>query len=252
MCLLEGRRQITRRALLELAQANIRKPRLEDGHANARDTNRGPLDHEGLGSGPALAPDLDHHLGATWTAHELDGLEQVHVLGGDAAVVLRAGADRDNLILRLDPGLRRRGAIDRGNDHDEAIALGDLDPEAFELTLGVELDLLVEVGREVARVRIQNVQHALESALDQRVLIDVIHVVLLDEMEHVRQQRQFPIIGPGEALQVPHAEEEKQRHSRGDRERADDAKLAHHFPSCALDSSQPCGSTGLPSRRISK
>ena len=141
----------------------------------------------------------------------VDEDELVHLLRGETALLGHLRTDGHDLVFRANTGLRGGRAIDRRDDGDVAIPLGDLDPEALEFTLGVELDLLVELLRQVAGVWIQDVQHALERTLDQRVLIDLRYVVLLDEVKNIRQQGQLLVVGSGEALQVHQTQQENQR-----------------------------------------
>ena len=131
-------------------------------------------EHDGLGHALALQRQGDGALGLA--AHHLDGFFQPHVLGGGVA-------DLDDQVTGLDAGLGRRGALD-GRDHlDEAVLGADLDAQAAELALGVDLQLLEGVLVQIGRVRIQPGEHAADGVGDQLVVLDGLDVVGLDGAE---------------------------------------------------------------------
>ncbi|MCK7505264.1 MAG: hypothetical protein MZV70_15090 [Desulfobacterales bacterium] len=77
---------------------------------------------------------------------------------------------------------------------------GDVDPDAGELALGVDLQVLVGVGRHQGGVRVQALDHALDRLVDQVLGVDFVHVFALDELDDVGEEFQplvEAIIGVG-------------------------------------------------------
>ena len=94
--------------------------------------------------------------------------------------------------------------VDGGDDLDEAILHADLDPEAAELAAGAGLQVLVVVRDQVGRVRVEAGQHAPDGVLHQRLVIDVLDVVLLDLGEDFAERAQLL---ERQALRIPAARE---------------------------------------------
>ena len=109
-------------------------------------------------------------------AHFLDGLIQGQSLD---ALVVNAG----DQIARHDAGARGRRVVDRRHDLDEAVFLRDLDAETAELAFGLGPHILEALGVEVAGMRIERGQHAVDGGLDHFLfvgLFDVIGANLVD------------------------------------------------------------------------
>ena len=191
-------------------------------------------DLERLRALEALAQDLDRDLRALLAAHQVHGLEQRHVLARAARLGpvrrLLGGADRRDLIARLDARLRRRRALDRRDDLDVAIlALADLDAEPVELAPGVDLHLLVGLGVEEGRVRIELGEHAPHGALHQRALVDRLDVVAAHEVQHAREHREIFVARRREAAGAAreHARDGGGQHAREEREEETDPVSPH-------------------------
>ncbi len=68
-------------------------------------------------------------------------------------------------------------AVDRRDDLHAAVLLRDLDAEAAELALGLDPHVVEVVGRQVARMRVELGQHAVDRRLDQLLVVDLLDVV---------------------------------------------------------------------------
>ena len=60
-------------------------------------------------------------------------------------------------------------AVHRRDDLDEALFLGDLDPEAAEFAAGLHLHVVEVLRRQVAGMRVERGEHAVDRGLDQFV-----------------------------------------------------------------------------------
>ena len=117
-------------------------------------------------------------VGALRAAHLLDRFDERHVLG---ELVL----DLDDLVAGLDAGAIRGRVLDRRDDGEHVVARGDLDAQAAEAAARVDLQLLVQIRRQIGAVRIERVEHAGDGAVDQLLRGDVVDVVLLHQGQHV-------------------------------------------------------------------
>ena len=168
--------QVVDGVFLELRDADVAHARFQQlaAHRLHLDDVAHDGEHDGLRDALALQRQGDGALGLA--AHHLDGFFQPHVLGGGVA-------DLDDQVAGLDAGLGRGGALD-GRDHlDEAVLGADLDAQAAELALGVDLQFLEGVLVQIGRVRIQPGEHAADGVGDQLVVLDGLDVVGLDGAE---------------------------------------------------------------------
>ena len=85
--------------------------------------------------------------------------------------------DEDDQIARLDPRQVGRRAVDRRDDLQDAVLLGDLDPDAAELALGLDLHLFEIARRHVTGVRIERRQHSVDGASDQFRVVDILDIL---------------------------------------------------------------------------
>src|SRR3546814_1723813 len=84
-----------------------------------------------------------------------------------------------------------RGIVDWRDNLDEAILHGDLDTKAAELALGLHPHVAEGFGIEVAGVRVERREHALDGKLDQVLVADLFHVVGSHALEHLAEQFQL-------------------------------------------------------------
>ena len=106
--------------------------------------------------------------------------------------------DRGDDVARQDAGLGGRRVVDRRDDLDEAVLLGDLDAEAAELALGLDLHVLERLGVHVARMRVERGEHAVDGRLDQLGFVGLLDIVVADLVEHVAEQIELAIgVGRG-------------------------------------------------------
>ena len=165
-------------ALLELRHPHVAVARLQHLRLDAPDLDdlSRQRDVEELGLGLPL--ERERHLGVLRAPHLLDGVDEGHVLG-------ELPVDLHDLIAGLEAGAVRRGVLDRRDDGQHAVPGRDLDAEAAEAPLGVDLELLVEVGGEIRAVRIQRGEHSVDGALDELLRLHLVDVVLLDQGQDV-------------------------------------------------------------------
>ena len=131
----------------------------------------------------AVAVDPHGDLGARRAAQVVDGLVEAHV-------ERRLAVDLDDAVVLLDaraPGRRARHRVHHG---ELLVADGDDDAEAAELALRREVHLLVRLGREQHRVRVERVQHAVARRVLDVAQVDVGPAqAVLEEREDVAQVR---------------------------------------------------------------
>ncbi len=227
------------------------------------------LDVEGVFAG---AHDGQGDRLADRAAHLLDRIRQ---LQADHALAVDGG----DIVAGLDPGPRRRGVV-HGRDHlDRTLVAGHLDAQAAVFAAGLVAHVAIVIGVQIARVRIQRGQHAVDRRLDQLLVVDRRHILVLDRGQHVAEQLQHAEgLGLG---RVRHRRPVQVRHASGaeDEGRNTDQEIfAHHrgprHPTCLFQDaktkhrprfrnpqrravrsgvlSQSAGSTGAPFLRISR
>src|SRR3546814_2710245 len=70
---------------------------------------------------------------------------------------------------------------------------GGLDTKAAELALGLRPHVAEGFGIEVAGVRVERREHALDGKLDQVLVADLFHVVGSHALEHLAEQFQLSV-----------------------------------------------------------
>ena len=103
------------------------------------------------------------------------------------------------------PALRGRRVVDRRDDLDQAVLHRDLDAEAAELAAGLHLHVAEALGVQVARMRVERGQHAVDRGLDQLGLVGLLDIVGADALEHVAEQVEL-LVGVGIGRRPGHAE----------------------------------------------
>ena len=79
-------------------------------------------------------------------------------------------------------------AVHRRDDLDEAFFLRDLDAEAAELAAGLHLHVVEVVGGQVAGMRVERGEHAVDRGLDQLLGLDLLDILGADAFEDVAEQ----------------------------------------------------------------
>ena len=157
----------------------------------------------------------------------------------------------DDEVAGLDAGLGRRRVVDRRDHLDHPVLHRDLDAEPAELALGLDLHVVPFLGIDVARMRIERGEHALDRGFDELLVRDRLDVGRADLLEHVAEQVQL-LIGAVRRCSIarpPRSATEKRR-----QERLPSAKFcvsSCHSTLLSLLPSQGAGSIGRPSRRSS-
>ncbi len=119
-------------------------------------------------------------------AHLLDGFAERQALH---LLAVELGDD----VAGQDAGLVGRRVVDRRDHLDELVLHGDLDAEPEELAAGLHLHVLIVFGVQVARMRIERGQHAVDRRLDQICVIGLLDIVGADALEHVAEQIELPV-----------------------------------------------------------
>ncbi len=211
------------------------------------DLDVGAGDHDVEGLVGAFAHDGDGDVRADRPAHLVHRVRE-----GQAQHAL--AVDMGDEVVGLDPGLGRGGVVDRRHHLDEAVLHGDLDPEAPELALGLHLHVVEGAGGQIGRMRVQGREHAVDGALDQGLLVRLLHIRGAHALEDVAEQVEIFVGGAGVAFLGAQRDGERSGDDRsGERapEGCDDEFL-HGVPALPWGSAnQLAGGTGAPSSRTS-
>ena len=129
---------------------------------------------------------------------------------------------REDLVPGLMPA-RAAGVSSMGATTTSALVLArDLDAQPAELARGVDLHLLEHLGRHEDGVRIQRLQHALDGAVHELLLVHRLHVVVLHVGEHAREQLQLAVgrlvtLARGRVVTVRASDGGGEQQARGER-----------------------------------
>src|SRR5579862_1763403 len=134
------------------------------------------LDVEGLVDAFPLEGQRDRRIDAA--AHLLDRLVEGHALH---LLAVEGGVHVTGENARLGGGR----VVDRRDHLDDAFLHGDLDAEAAEFAAGLDLHVLEILRAEIARMRVEAVQHAIDGGLDQLRIVRRLDVVGADTLEDV-------------------------------------------------------------------
>jgi hypothetical protein len=156
--------------------------------ANGRQADAVADDRDVEGFVRAFAHNGDDDFRAHGPAHQVDRLFQRQT---QQRLTVHMGDE----IARLDAGLHRRGVVHRRDDAHEAVFLRHLDAEAAELAAGLNLHRVEIARRQVAGMRVERGQHAVDRRLDQRAFVDLFDVVGADALEHVAEQVELLVDG---------------------------------------------------------
>ncbi len=91
-------------------------------------------------------------------------------------------------VARLQAGARRRGVVDRRDHLDQPALHRDFDAQPAELAAGLDLHVGEVLGVEIIGMRVERGQHAVDRALDQRVVLDVVDIAVAHQLEHITEQ----------------------------------------------------------------
>ena len=133
------------------------------------------------GLGLILADHGDDDLGADRPAHHLDRLVQ-------RQAEYRFAIDMGDEIAGLDPGGICRGVVDRRHHLDEALFLGHLDAQTAELAPGLHPHVGGVIRRQIAGMRVERGQHAVDRGLDQLAFVDLLDILRANAFEDVAKQ----------------------------------------------------------------
>ena len=162
---------------LDHAVAGLQQERLDAAHLDQLTRNQ-----ERTGLFPAFAQQRELNLGPALAAHPLYIVE--HAPG--CLVV-----DLLDLVPGDDACARGWSTLHHRQHRQDTVADIDLDTDPGKLPGGIALHLFVLLGTQERRVRVQRVEHALDRAVNQLVLIYFFDVVGLDVGQDPRKHRQL-------------------------------------------------------------
>jgi hypothetical protein len=119
---------------------------------------------------------------------------------------VNSSVDFYDLIAGLEAPAIRRRILDRGNHRQRAVLDGDFDTESAETAARLDLEIAVEVGRQVRAMRIERSQHPADRAVDQALGRDRLDVVFLHDCEHARERVELLVGVVRERLRAPHGD----------------------------------------------
>jgi len=118
-------------------------------------------------------------------AHFIDRFVESHVNDGFCVEVR-------NQVVWLQSGLGRRRVVDRRNDLDQIVFHRHFNAEAAEFAPRLRLHFFEAFPVEVAGMRIERIQHAVDGVLDELFVRHGIDVIGPDALQHVRKKGQLP------------------------------------------------------------
>ena len=96
-------------------------------------------------------------------------------------------------VARLNAGISRRSVVDGRDDFDEAFLLRNLDTKAAELATGLHPHVVEVILRQVAGMRVERGQHAVDRGLDQLLLVNLFDILRADAFKDVTEEVQLLI-----------------------------------------------------------
>ena len=99
----------------------------------------------------------------------------------------RLAVERGDEVARLQAGFGGGRAVHRRHHLDQAVFHRDFDAKAAELALGLDLHVAEVFLVQVARMRIERGQHAVDRGLDQLLVVRRLDVVVADRARTPRR-----------------------------------------------------------------
>ena len=172
------------RAAGECGDAQVSVAGFEHARAHAADLDNVADDVDLQRLRLAFSQDFQRDLGAGFAPHQADGF-------GERQPFDRLFIDLDDQVARLDTRALCRRVINRRDHTNKSVLTLYLNAEAAELAGGRDGDVLELVGIQIRRVRVQARQHAANRRLQQRVVVNLFHVVLLNAVENLHKGLEF-------------------------------------------------------------
>ena len=144
----------------------------------------GEGDVEGLVA--AGAHDSQRDLAARRAAHLVDGLVE-------RAAIEQAGVEMGDVVTGLEARLVCRSVLLRRHDLDRAVFHRDREAEAAIAALGLRPHILAVARVEIGAVRIEAREHAVDRALHQRAVVDLVDIIGAHPLEHAHELIEFLI-----------------------------------------------------------
>jgi hypothetical protein len=100
-----------------------------------------------------------------------------------------------DIVARLDPCAPGRRVLGRGDDLHGAVLDRDAEPETAVIAVGRSLEL-VEVGCfDIGAMRVERGEHAVDRALDERLVVDLVHIIGLHALVDAHELLELLVIG---------------------------------------------------------
>src|SRR5262249_25386401 len=122
--------------------------------------------------------------------------------------------DLDYLVAGLDAGLVRGGVLDRRHHGQQVILDGDFQTQATETAAGFDLEVAIEIGREIGAVRVERREHPGDCAVNKLLGGDRLDVVLLHDGQHVGERGQLFVGVVGQRVGAAHGDLRQQDKDR--------------------------------------
>ena len=165
------------------------------GHIHGVGRNHAARDLVGVLVLEPRTQDADLHLCALVAAQQLEGLL---VLNADDGLPIHL----DHTVAGHQPGFLGGTAGDDRHHHQRVVHNVELDADALERALQSLHRRLVVLGGGVGGVRIQSLQHRVDSQPVNRVHIDGIHVVLVDVSHHLAHLLELVVAALAQPVRV--------------------------------------------------
>jgi hypothetical protein len=201
------------RRLREADDTHVADARLDHvGVRNALDRDLRPLDREVQGLGHVVAVDRDLDGAPRRPAQQLEHVVVRQVLGERLLV------DLGDAITRGDAQPERGRALERRDHDDRAVSDLELDADAGVLAAEVFVHSLRALLGQIHGVRIERLQHAVDRAVDQLLVVRHLDVVVLHEVQHLREQVELAaeIVRRLQSAGETEPEEEREGHRDGE------------------------------------
>ena len=170
--------------LLEFGDGDIAVAPFQQLRLQALGLDDGPHQPEGEGRRRAFPQDAERHCRAGRAAHASDAVGDGHPAG-------RLAVDLPDVVSRQYPRLEGRRVLDGGVHQQFAVAAVQHDADAAEGAGHVHLHLGIVGFGQIAAVRVERGQHAVDGAGQKLLVVDLLHVAGLNDGDHLPEHAQI-------------------------------------------------------------
>ena len=158
--------------------------------------------------GRTVAGDCQPDFGSGGTAHLVDRILQ-------RAAEDQFAVEVGDIVAGLDPGARCGRVVDRRDDLDRPVLDADRQAQPAIFARHLIVEILGFGGVHIVGMRIEAGEHAVDRAVDQLLVIDLVDIIAADAFEHVHQRVEFLVgIAVGGGLYGGRCRDEHQRDKR--------------------------------------